>query len=60
MLFLIFHPCRIEAFNSAFREHMRYLDSITIDDLEKVVNTGDVRYSRKEIMLLLQVKLPSF
>lgn len=47
--------CRIEAFNSAFREHMRYMDSITIDDLEKVVNTGGVPYSREEIMLLLQV-----
>lgn len=45
---------RIEAFNSAFREHMRYMDSITIDDLEKVVNTGGVPYSREEIMLLLQ------
>ncbi|KAF9684170.1 hypothetical protein SADUNF_Sadunf04G0089900 [Salix dunnii] len=45
---------RIEAFNLSFREHMRYLDSITIDDLEKVVNTGGVPYSREEIMLLLQ------
>ncbi|KAG8637428.1 hypothetical protein MANES_15G120100v8 [Manihot esculenta] len=45
---------RIEAFNSTFREHMRYLDNITIDDLEKVVNTGDMHYSRDEIMLLLQ------
>ncbi|KAG8634664.1 DNA replication licensing factor MCM3 isoform X1 [Manihot esculenta] len=47
-------PERIEAFNSTFREHMRYLDSVTIDDLENVVNTGDTRYSRAEIMLLLQ------
>lgn len=34
---------------------MRYMDSITIDDLEKVVNTGGVPYSREEIMLLVQV-----
>ncbi|KDP37954.1 hypothetical protein JCGZ_04597 [Jatropha curcas] len=47
-------PERIEAFNSTFREHMRHLDSTKIDDLEKVVNTGDVHYSREEIMLLLQ------
>lgn len=61
MLYLLFFwgllSCRIEAFNSTFREHMRYLDSVTIDDLENVVNTGDTRYSRAEIMLLLQVEL---
>ena len=50
-------PCRIEAFNSAFREHMRSLDSITIDDLESAMNGGGSRYSREEIMLLLQVRL---
>ncbi|KAJ8762019.1 hypothetical protein K2173_006621 [Erythroxylum novogranatense] len=47
-------PERIEAFNTSFRQHMRYLDSITVDDLEKVINSGASQYSREEIMLLLQ------
>ncbi|EEF42679.1 DNA replication licensing factor MCM3 [Ricinus communis] len=47
-------PERVEAFNSAFREHMRYLDSITIDDLENAINGGGTQYSREEIMFLLQ------
>ncbi|CAN1808534.1 DNA replication licensing factor MCM3 [Linum perenne] len=45
---------RIEAFNSAFLQCMRYQQSITIDDLERTVNTGSTEYTRPEIMLLLQ------
>ncbi|CAI0451943.1 unnamed protein product [Linum tenue] len=45
---------RTEAFNSAFLQCMRYQQSITIDDLEKAVNTGAAIYSRPEIMTLLQ------
>ncbi|CAL1410524.1 unnamed protein product [Linum trigynum] len=45
---------RTEAFNSAFLQCMRYQQSITIDDLEKAINTGAAIYSRPEIMTLLQ------
>ncbi|KAK0579551.1 hypothetical protein LWI29_027895 [Acer saccharum] len=48
---------RVEAFNTLFGQHMRAnrLDLINIADLEEVVNTGsDARYSRAEIMLLLE------
>ncbi|KAK0578237.1 hypothetical protein LWI29_007287 [Acer saccharum] len=52
-------PQRTEAFNTIFGQHMRAnrLDLINIADLEEVVNTGsDARYSRAEIILLLDVK----
>ncbi|WCJ27378.1 DNA replication licensing factor MCM3 [Euphorbia peplus] len=47
-------PERTEAFNAAFRQHMRYLDSITIDELEMAINGGGTQFSRDEIMILLQ------
>lgn len=48
---------RIEAFDSAFGQHMRanHLDLISITDIEKVVNTGAlVRYTRAEIISMLE------
>ncbi|KAF2305412.1 hypothetical protein GH714_005052 [Hevea brasiliensis] len=47
-------PERIEAFNSTFREHMRYLDSITIDDLENAVNMGGLWEFADEAAILGQ------
>lgn len=52
--------CRIEAFDSAFGQHMRanHFDLISITDIEKVVNTGAlVRYTRAEIISMLEVTL---
>ncbi|CAN0910901.1 DNA replication licensing factor MCM3 [Linum grandiflorum] len=45
---------RIDAFNAAFLQCMRYQQSISIDALETTVNTGSTQYTRPEIMVLLQ------
>ncbi|XP_010529154.1 PREDICTED: DNA replication licensing factor MCM3 [Tarenaya hassleriana] len=50
---------RIEAFKKVFGQHMtaNRLDDISIEDIEKVVNTGaaaSARYSRAHIMFLLE------
>ncbi|PQQ04479.1 DNA replication licensing factor MCM3 [Prunus yedoensis var. nudiflora] len=49
-------PERIKAFNDSVNQLMKQkLQSISIEDLENVVNAGaDFRYSRAEITLLLQ------
>lgn len=49
-------PERIKAFNDSVNQLMKQkLQSISIEDLENVVNSGeDFRYSRAEITLLLQ------
>ncbi|KAI9084455.1 hypothetical protein K1719_033645 [Acacia pycnantha] len=50
-------PCRIEAFNSLFGQHMRAnrLDLITISDIENVVNQwAESSYSREDISVLLE------
>ncbi|KAM7270985.1 hypothetical protein ACFE04_030199 [Oxalis oulophora] len=50
-------PQRIEAFNSGFGQHMRtnHLNIISISEIEEAINArAEVRYSRAEIMLLLQ------
>ncbi|KAF5752751.1 putative DNA replication licensing factor MCM3 [Tripterygium wilfordii] len=49
---------RIEAFNSAlsrvFSQRRSQEGGIAIDDIEKDINTGDLHYSRAEIMTLLE------
>ncbi|KAF5194125.1 Dna replication licensing factor mcm3 [Thalictrum thalictroides] len=50
-------PERVEAFGSAFGQHMRanHLDLISIADIEQVVNMGaGVSYTRAEIVILLE------
>ncbi|KAK8692511.1 hypothetical protein V6N13_075970 [Hibiscus sabdariffa] len=52
---------RIEAFKATFGQHMRanHKDTITIAELEDVVNDGaDVRYTRAEIMSILEILYP--